>query len=455
MTKLLTDKPINTYPDRQGIDAGDFISSADMNACLDALGERTNYLYTMGIYPHKTTYTYPAGAFCQDSEVVYRATVANTGKPPASNPSIWAACPMTAAEIAADRPFESTVANIKMDGTQAVGTLNTVARGDHVHPTDTSRVAKAGDTMTGQLTFKGGTLEAGGGFNSSADNDSGMDFPADGHVRLRSNARVAVEALSDGTVKTWYGGNNIACQPNGHMVVYDTNGAAKHVFRGNGSYTAFGNIESQANIYGREVIAKQTAIICNRNNESQQWHIYSDNDRDLKFHSTVAGGTVGYINREGKIYTTGYGWLHDKFAPLASPALTGTPTAPTAAYGTNNTQIANTAFVQNELNSRAPLSSSASLYATNNTSQLSVTIVAPRSGVIVMSGSKNVSSYSGLTGYPLDMYLNGSAVSSDNCTHSISNQVALPVVAGTHTVLLEGAHVSSYSLWLSATFIPN
>ncbi len=32
-------------------------------------------------------------------------------------------------------------------------------------------------------------------------------------------------------------------------------------------------------------------------------------------------------------------------APLASPALTGTPTAPTAAAGTNSTQLATTAFV--------------------------------------------------------------------------------------------------------------
>jgi len=35
-------------------------------------------------------------------------------------------------------------------------------------------------------------------------------------------------------------------------------------------------------------------------------------------------------------------------APLASPALTGTPTAPTASPGTNTTQIATTAFVQQE-----------------------------------------------------------------------------------------------------------
>lgn len=39
-------------------------------------------------------------------------------------------------------------------------------------------------------------------------------------------------------------------------------------------------------------------------------------------------------------------------APLASPALTGTPTAPTATAGTNTTQIATTAFVQEEISSQ-------------------------------------------------------------------------------------------------------
>ena len=38
-------------------------------------------------------------------------------------------------------------------------------------------------------------------------------------------------------------------------------------------------------------------------------------------------------------------------APLNSPALTGTPTAPTATSGTNNTQLATTAFVQTALSS--------------------------------------------------------------------------------------------------------
>ena len=50
----------------------------------------------------------------------------------------------------------------------------------------------------------------------------------------------------------------------------------------------------------------------------------------------------------------------DAKAPIASPAFTGTPTAPTAAAGTNTTQISSTAFVQ-----AAILASEKSLTATD------------------------------------------------------------------------------------------
>ena len=100
MSTTLTDKNSNGFPARSGVAAGDFISSADINQHLEALGERTNYLYTMGICPHNATFNYPIGAFCQDNGTVYRAQVGNAGKPPASNPAIWTRCPMTAAEIA-------------------------------------------------------------------------------------------------------------------------------------------------------------------------------------------------------------------------------------------------------------------------------------------------------------------------------------------------------------------
>ncbi|AUH00990.1 phage tail protein [Prodigiosinella confusarubida] len=41
---------------------------------------------------------------------------------------------------------------------------------------------------------------------------------------------------------------------------------------------------------------------------------------------------------------------HKQYAPINSPALTGTPTAPTPVTGTNNTELATTEFVQSELN---------------------------------------------------------------------------------------------------------
>jgi hypothetical protein len=66
--------------------------------------------------------------------------------------------------------------------------------------------------------------------------------------------------------------------------------------------------------------------------------------------STIDGETLpttlaGYGITDGITAATAAG----TYAPLASPAFTGTPTAPTAAGGTNSTQIATTAFVQSAL----------------------------------------------------------------------------------------------------------
>lgn len=65
--------------------------------------------------------------------------------------------------------------------------------------------------------------------------------------------------------------------------------------------------------------------------------------------TTVAGGVLG---------TAAFATL-STLAPLASPALTGTPTAPTATAGTSTTQLATTAFVTTADNLKAPLASPA------------------------------------------------------------------------------------------------
>ena len=49
------------------------------------------------------------------------------------------------------------------------------------------------------------------------------------------------------------------------------------------------------------------------------------------------------------------GLINEKFAPLNSPEMTGTPKAPTATAGTNTTQIATTAFVQSALSNIVPI----------------------------------------------------------------------------------------------------
>lgn len=69
--------------------------------------------------------------------------------------------------------------------------------------------------------------------------------------------------------------------------------------------------------------------------------------------TTTGVDVTGVLSQGGapvatQAYVTGLA-----YAPLASPAFTGTPTAPTAAGGTNTTQIATTAFVQGILASPA------------------------------------------------------------------------------------------------------
>ena len=88
-------------------------------------------------------------------------------------------------------------------------------------------------------------------------------------------------------------------------------------------------------------------------NLTRQWaeHIYQ-----LETTDPVMGGPDGVDNRQAKELGARTNWLKDQvdginrdrtgYAPKASPAFTGVPTAPTAVLGTNNTQIATTAFVK-------------------------------------------------------------------------------------------------------------
>lgn len=88
----------------------------------------------------------------------------------------------------------------------------------------------------------------------------------------------------------------------------------------------------------------------------RQW---VENIYQLETSDPVMGGPDGVDNRQAKELGARTNWLKDQldtinqdrtgYAPKASPAFTGIPTAPTANSGTNNTQIATTAFVKNAI----------------------------------------------------------------------------------------------------------
>ena len=86
---------------------------------------------------------------------------------------------------------------------------------------------------------------------------------------------------------------------------------------------------------------------------TRQW---VENIYQLETSDPVMGGPDGIDNRQAKELGARTNWLKDQvdtinqdrtgYAPKASPAFTGVPTAPTANPNTNNTQIATTAFVE-------------------------------------------------------------------------------------------------------------
>ena len=153
-----------------------------------------------------------------------------------------------------------------MDGTAAAGTSNAFARGDHRHPSDTSKqdVIDSSHKLSADLISDGTTNKA---------------YTATEKTKLSgiaTGAEVNVVKSVDTTAGT--SGINLSTDSNGKLDVTITSGS---IASGNSNF--------------------------------------------------VTGDTV---------YTT-----TNALAPKASPTFTGTPKAPTATAGTNDTQIATTAFV--------------------------------------------------------------------------------------------------------------
>ena len=96
-------------------------------------------------------------------------------------------------------------------------------------------------------------------------------------------------------------------------------------------------------------------------------------------------------------------------APLASPALTGTPTAPTAAAATNTTQIATTAFVVATAQPKAKTSTGAGQFL-QITSSVGVALVLPAGGTWAYFGQRIASSSGGILAVVAGINAGGSTI---------------------------------------------
>jgi hypothetical protein len=150
----------------------------------------------------------------------------------------------------------------------------------------------------------------------------------------------------------------------------------------------------------------------------------------------------------------------DGKAGLASPAFTGTPTAPTATTGTNTTQVATTAFVQQvALNNQLPLQTgNASKYLTTDGTNASWAAIAaqvyPSAGVAISTGSAWAASVAPGT--------SGNVLTSDGTAWASSalppSAVQYPqnVQSGNYTLVLgdAGKHIYSANTGAQTITIP-
>jgi len=126
--------------------------------------------------------------------------------------------------------------------------------------------------------------------------------------------------------------------------------------------------QSQQFLGGLEVKTGNPAYLWNESDQpvdQRRWAAYVDSQQWILEALSDAGAVLGAllsVTRAGAVAILGSLTVAGTDilvalglkAPLASPALTGTPTAPTAAPGTNNTQLATTAFVGSAIAAQPP-----------------------------------------------------------------------------------------------------
>lgn len=293
--------------------------------------------------------------------------------------------------------------NPAMDGTASPGSSTSYAKGDHVHPSDTSRAPVSHATSTS--TYGEGTGTNYGHLRLS-DSTSSTSGTSGGYAATPSAVKSAYD-LADGKQDAlsaiqlvWYGTSSTTASTqtktttitgitslttgltvrvkfstgqtyNGQPKLQINSLTAQSIVRKGG--TAAAQYEWQGGevvcfVYdGADFVIQDGAIasttyygqtILSSSTSSTSEAMAATPSAVKSVKDSIPSASTTSPSMDGTAsYGSGTTWARADHvhptdtsrAPLASPALTGTPTAPTATSGTSTTQIATTAFVANAI----------------------------------------------------------------------------------------------------------
>ena len=235
--------------------------------------------------------------------------------------------------VAAIGTFAPSNANPLMNGVAASGVGGLGSRDDHVHPTDTSRAPIASPAFTGNPTAPTPT---------PGDNDTSIATTAFVNAEIAADRPYSdTNPLINGVAAQ---GVSARVSRQDHVHPTDTTRAplASPTFTGDPKAPTPLTSDNDTSIATTAFVQSLVA--------QQPFGMLPSNNVPLMNGVAAAGlGVTG--SRDDHVHPT-----DTSRAPIASPAFTGNPTAPTPTPGDNDTSIATTAFVNAEIAADRPYS---------------------------------------------------------------------------------------------------
>lgn len=246
-----------------------------------------------------------------------------------------------------------------VNGVAASGTSLRYSRQDHVHGTDTTRAPLNSPTFTGNVTVPTPVNSTDASTKAYVDGVAeGLHIHASVSTATTSNISLTTPpATIDGVTLT----NNMrilvknqSTQSQNGIYVFSTS---------TGQLSRASDFDSPAEIDGGDFVFVSGGTVNNDTGWVQTEIVITIGTDPIIFTQFSGAGTYSagtgllltgtVFSNTGVLSVNGSTGAVTGVAPTISPALSGTPTAPTATANTNTTQIATTAFVLGQGNSTA------------------------------------------------------------------------------------------------------